>query len=376
MNEPPGESDPAQRTWETFLPWAKRCLIWGLILGILYILGDFFGIIFLTFIFSYISVTVVNRLTEKFGRRKLMTVLVFLVYLGILVVVGLRIVPVVYQEARDMADRFPDMEESGEEVLSGGSTPVDLPLVDRFLKQLLGEQRFDQWVQSDWYVYMYRRITTFLSDKVPNLIEYAGSLFRGIFTMTFHFVLALLFSFLIVLDQDRFADKLSSLRNSRLSHIYVEVEPGIRSFFGVLGRAFEAQALIALVNTVLTMIGIIFMQLPNAALLAAIVFFCSFIPVFGVIISTLPIALLALKTGGPILMFFAIGWVLLVHAIETYILNPQIYGVHMELHPLMVLIVLLVGEHFFGIWGLILGVPVFRYVWNQLILGQEPKFKI
>ncbi len=48
-----------------------------------------------------------------------------------------------------------------------------------------------------------------------------------------------------------------------------------------------------------------------------IVFFCSFIPVVGVMLSTLPAALFAFKAGGIGMVFGLVVMVLIVHAIEA-----------------------------------------------------------
>jgi hypothetical protein len=86
--------------------------------------------------------------------------------------------------------------------------------------------------------------------------------------------------------------------------------------------------------------------------LSAIVFFCSFIPVVGTFISSTPICLLALQSGGVPTMVLAILLICVIHALETYVLNPQIYGHHMHMNPVLVLIVLTIGGKLFGVWGL------------------------
>jgi len=60
----------------------------------------------------------------------------------------------------------------------------------------------------------------------------------------------------------------------------------------------EAQAVIAIMNTVLTLIGLAILGVPSLAVLSLIVFLCSFIPVLGVFISTLPVVLVALNSIG------------------------------------------------------------------------------
>jgi predicted PurR-regulated permease PerM len=42
-----------------------------------------------------------------------------------------------------------------------------------------------------------------------------------------------------------------------------------------------------------------------------------------------------------------------IHLLETSFLGPKIVGKVSHLHPVMVLVILAIGEHFFGIWGLL-----------------------
>jgi predicted PurR-regulated permease PerM len=107
--------------------------------------------------------------------------------------------------------------------------------------------------------------------------------------------------------------------------------------------------------------------------LSTIVFICSFIPVAGTFISSTPICLLALQAGGVTSLLLAIGLICLIHALETYVLNPQIYGHHMHMNPVLVLIVLTIGGKLFGVWGLILGIPIVNYVFRHAIRRPEER---
>ena len=77
--------------------------------------------------------------------------------------------------------------------------------------------------------------------------------------------------------------------------------------------------------------------------------------------------LVALNAGGFGLSLAAIALVVIVHAIEAYLLNPLIYGKHLKLNPVLTLIILYVSYHAFGFWGLLLGVPVARYIIHDVL---------
>jgi predicted PurR-regulated permease PerM len=197
--------------------------------------------------------------------------------------------------------------------------------------------------------------------------QYAPVVVNMLYRATATTLLALLFSYLILIDLNRIKAGISRLRNSRVGDFYEEAAPPIARFGMLLGRAIEAQALIAVVNTVLTLIGLLLLDIPLVAMLSVIVFVCSFVPVLGVLISTTPIVLVALNTGGPGLSLAAIALVIVIHAVEAYVLNPIIYGRHMKLNPVLTLIILYVGYHAFGLWGMLLGVPVARYFIHDVI---------
>ncbi len=88
----------------------------------------------------------------------------------------------------------------------------------------------------------------------------------------------------------------------------------------------------------------------------------------GVFISSIPICLVALQTNGGLqTMFLAILLITGIHIVEGYVLNPSIYGTRMRINPVIVLIVLTISGKLFHFWGLILGVPVFTYLYGHAI---------
>ena len=96
-------------------------------------------------------------------------------------------------------------------------------------------------------------------------------------------------------------------------------------------------------------------------ILAVVAAVMSLIPIFGSILSTIPIVVAALVSGDSGLDFFrAIVmtlWIIGIHFIEANLLNPKIIGVAAKIHPVIVVFALLTGEHFFGLWGALLAVP-------------------
>jgi predicted PurR-regulated permease PerM len=135
-----------------------------------------------------------------------------------------------------------------------------------------------------------------------------------------------------------------------------------------MGKSLSAQATIALFNTAFTAGIIHYLGLGEKAFfLSLIVLVCGLIPVAGVFISSLPICLMVLQDQGPGMVIVAILGIWIVHLIETYILNPKIWGHHLHINPVLVLIILTVSGKLFGVWGLILGLPLSKYIFGYAI---------
>jgi predicted PurR-regulated permease PerM len=210
-------------------------------------------------------------------------------------------------------------------------------------------------------------LNALITEQFQRVRDYAPAVINMLYRATATMLLALLFSYLVLIDLNRIKRGIGRLRSSRVGDFYDEAAQPIARFGILVGRAIEAQASIAFVNTVLTLIGMLLFGIPLVAMLSVIVFVCSFIPVLGVFISTVPIVLVALNAGGLELSAAAIGMVVVIHAIEAYLLNPMIYGRHLKLNPVLTLIILYVGYHAFGLWGMLLGVPVARYFIHDVL---------
>jgi predicted PurR-regulated permease PerM len=183
---------------------------------------------------------------------------------------------------------------------------------------------------------------------------------------------ALLLTILITFDMAGLKQGALRLRQTRLAGLYAQVVPNLTAVARLIGRSFAAQGLIAVFNTLLTVALMRLLGLHNEVLLGAVVFIASFIPVLGVILAAIPIGLQALlqPDGSLALAAYALAGIAAIHALEATVLSPRIVGKSLHLHPVLVLAVLLVGEHLFGIWGLLLGVPMSVYVIHAGVLAE------
>jgi predicted PurR-regulated permease PerM len=329
---------------DRFYQLNRRALIWAALVGLIYLMRDFFAVIFITFLIVSFTLPVIDYLNQRTRLpRKLIIVALYLLILAALVGLTIYVVPRITAEASAVATELPAMKQK---LLAAKAELIArYPAIKPVAEPLLDEAELSEMLST-------------LTGRVgPILIASGKKLFAVVSTA----LLSLLFSFLIVLDLAGLAAELRQLEHSRLHDFYTETAEPVVKFASVLARALRAQAMIATANTILTLIGFLILGLPKVALLSIVVFFFSFIPVLGVFISTAPAVIVAINYLGYGAAVGVIVLVTIIHIIEAYVLNPLIYGHHLKLNPVIVLVILFVGHHFFGLWGMLLGVPVAYY---------------
>jgi predicted PurR-regulated permease PerM len=340
--------------WNYLIPLARRALIWGVFFALLFLLRRFLLLVFLTFVFAYICDHGVSALQSRIASRRWRASLVMIGMLAVIGLVAYLLGPELKNQAVTFVKKAPEYEQAIEKQLAEWRASNDF--LRNFLEGVEAKGILQELLAG--------------SGDEPHAVarlHRAVVVFRDAASVTTSFLLSLLFAFLIVGDLPRISRGIQSLRQTRLATFYDEVANTVFRFGQVLGRFLEAQLLIAIVNTALTSVGMVLLGVPQVAFLAGFVFLCSFIPVAGVFISTSPICIVALGTGGFGLVLWVIAMVTVVHIVEAYILNPLIMGAHLHLNPVLVLAVLLIGHQMFGVWGLLLGVPTVTYVFGYAI---------
>lgn len=363
----------------------KRLLLWGFVGAVSWQLHEFFGIVMGTFIISFIGNsfivnTIDNQLVSmalpaRHTRRRLLVVIYFAAIIAFITLFGVLTIPDIVREGADFIRRLK-------------SDNVWVILVEK-MRQGLGEQvmesleRFVMLATSNditraavdhGHVWTAERstqlgmaVSSMLKGYTTTAAQIITAMLKSVTKFTIQVGVAMILGFFMLWDLPTISQGVSSLQNSRLAPVHAELAPVLTVFGQLFGRALEAQARIALVNTALTALGMWLLAIPGIGLLSLFVFICSFIPIAGVIISTTPIGFVALTEYGFMTLALVILMVTAVHFVEAYVLNPAIYSAHLKLHPLMVLITLVVAEHNMGVWGLLLAVPLTVFALDYLI---------
>lgn len=119
------------------------------------------------------------------------------------------------------------------------------------------------------------------------------------------FLIGLILSYIFVMERQPIAKFLAQIQDGNFAFFYREYAVIARKIGNGFGAILRAQSLIAIVNAVLTSLGLIIISLvhggsifPFIFTLSLIVLVFGFIPVFGTFISGVPILIIAYGYGG------------------------------------------------------------------------------
>jgi predicted PurR-regulated permease PerM len=225
--------------------------------------------------------------------------------------------------------------------------PIDREKIERIDTLMPEDTRFD-------LLDLIRQNIEQFSIRLDQTLVLAIGVAKTAVKALYQIVLVMMITAFISIDRPRIVSFIHSVPPERSRKTWLRLTDYLdRGLAGVI----RGQLLICLVNGVLTWVGLQFLGVRYAILLGAVAGIFSLIPIFGTIISTIPIVLIAWATSGIKLGIIALGWILLIHFIEANFLNPKIMGSASKIHPVVVIFALIAGEHAYGIAGALLAVP-------------------
>ena len=132
-------------------------------------------------------------------------------------------------------------------------------------------------------------------------------------------IISFILAFFIILEKDESKKLLREIEKSSLiGNYYAWCKPYFIVLADSFGETFKSQAIIALLNATLTIIGLYFLGINYLYAFWFIVFIFGFIPVFGMVISSVPIMLVAFFVGGFALVLKVMVLILLIQGYREF----------------------------------------------------------
>ena len=306
-------------------PGVRRFSVFLVLTGVLVVFRSMINLILLTFIFTFLMdrlETVIRHVLNHFFRisqRVVITVLYIALAVGA-TVGGFVFYPIVAKQIEQLIKQIKHIAYH----------PDVIPFYEE-ISSVFGDINIGSYVKEGFNV-----LYTYLAD---------------ISTFGLQVVMSLILSMFFLFEKKRLTEFMKKFQHSKLSVFYYELAYFGSKFARTFGKVLEAQFIIALVNCILTLIALAILHFPQLFGLSIMVFFLGLIPVAGVVISLIPLSIIAYTTGGAAYVIYIVLVIFVIHAIETYFLNPKLMSAKTELPIFFTFTVLIFSEHFFGIWG-------------------------
>lgn len=217
-----------------------------------------------------------------------------------------------------------------------------------------------------------------LSAYVNDGMNFILGALKKISSFGMNIFMALILSLFFLLEKERIKRFTANLKTSKLSFLYEELHFFGEKFIGSFGKVLEVQVMISFLNCIMSLFFLWIMGFPNLIALGIMIFILGLIPVAGVFISLVPLCAIAFSIGGIKMIVYVLIMIAVLHAFEAYLLNPKLMSQKTELPIFFTFIVLLFAEHFIGVWGLILGIPLFIFLLDlfEVNFKEDHKLKL
>jgi predicted PurR-regulated permease PerM len=320
--------------------FTKRLLVLGFLILIFYLGKSMLNMFLLTFLFTYLIYSFHKFLYEKVKRyirvnETAFIAVIYLIIVGFFVIVICRFAPSIINETVEIINELMGFK------INYYSSSIG-KYVDPIFQQL--------------------DIKSYAKDGTSLLLKIATNVGKWSINIFVAIILSMFFMF----ERKSISDFMKKFENSKVSGIYMYMRMFGENFTNSFGKVIQTQILIALVNTALSVVALSFMDFPQIAGLGLMIFSLGLIPVAGTIISLVPLSIIAYQIGGPVKIVYVLVMIVVLHSLESYVLNPRFMSAKTKLPVFFTFIVLLVSEHFMGIWGLLVGIPLFMFFLDLL----------
>src|ERR1700722_10832628 len=123
---------------------------------------------------------------------------------------------------------------------------------------------------------------------------------------------------------------------------------------------------VAAIHAIVVGVALWIMGVPLAVPLAVVVFVAAFVPLVGLLVAGALAIVVTLATKGWVDAVILLGILVIEDQLEAHLLQPQVVGKMIRLHPLAVILSLAVGGVLAGIAGAVVAVPIVAVITRAL----------
>ena len=214
-------------------------------------------------------------------------------------------------------------------------------------------------LESKW-----KEITDFIMNFMTDIIPVIGNTIMIVLSSLWNIVLGVIVSIYLLKDKEKFfaiSKKITyAVFNREHSYKILELTHRANKIFG---KFLGGKILDSFIIAIITFVVLTIFKMPYTLLVTVIVGVTNVIPFFGPFFGAIPSVILV-RFVSPIKAFWLLIIILIIQQLDGNVIGPKILGDSIGVSAFWILFALLIAGKFLGLVGMLLGVPLFAFIYS------------
>lgn len=291
-------------------------------------------------------------------RRALALVLSYIIVIAAIVFLLFTVIPQLIVSVQTLIANIPSFLRNLESFLRNSEWAE--PFVDQFTEQIadINNSTLMEYVQN-W-------LAPQGADYINRILDTLMGTISNVFTSTISFFLSFIFSIYMLNSKETLVrqakELLYSLSSEKVADkaMYVGYT-AYDNFFNF----FTGQFMEAIILGIMSFIGMTILQLPYALVISTLIGFGALIPMIGAILAGM-VGFFILLTVSPIQALGFGVFIVILQQFDGNLVYPKVVGRQVGLPSLWVLFAVTIGGSLYGIFGMLIFVPIASTIYDLL----------
>ncbi|MGM9975192.1 MAG: AI-2E family transporter [Clostridiaceae bacterium] len=316
--------------------------------GLLRVLSPFLIGIALAFVFNIPMKAIENKVIKPLFKgdkkklaRPIALVITIILIFGILTGIFVYVVPQLVSSGNTLVSNMDYYAES----------------LNDFMSKYMGSAEIlnELWQK---VIDMGENLVSLVGKFAGNILDQVLGITISITTVIFNIFMGFLIAIYILLSKEKL-----NIQSKKLIYALMDRDKGDRVLEvarlseNKFSRFVAGQVIEAFILGFLCFIGMVIFKMPYALLISVVIGLTALIPVFGAFIGTVPGAFIILMIEPSKVIWFIV-LIVVVQQIEGNLIYPLVVGNSIGLSALWVLLAITLGAGYFGVLGMLIGVPL------------------
>ncbi|MGT2896445.1 AI-2E family transporter [Streptococcus entericus] len=298
---------------------------------------------------------------EKQGLSKVWAITITFIGVIILMILGIAsIIPMIQAQLGAFFSNLPNYIET----------------VESQVTSLLQDDRFEALRPqlADIVDTVGQKAIEYVQTFSKNAVDWASNFASAIAKVTVAVLIAPFIIFYLLRDGKQLKDKIAAFLPTKMRQPARRVLSDINK---QLAGYVQGQVTVAIVVGLMFSVMFSLIGLPYAITFGILAGILNMIPYLGSFLAMVPVVILGLVEG-PFMLIKVLLVFVIEQTIEGRFVTPLVLGNKLSIHPITILFVLLTAGSMFGLWGVLLGIPLYASVkviltevfnWYKIVSG-------